>query len=172
MLLVLSPKLRRESNTSFSLTHIHLSKLVNLLTSALFFHSLHIVVLSFPLLSPLVALLCTSRLKIANRSYYHSAPVLWNNLLSHLRQVVHHIAPSPILNSPVSDLSTSLFLNIWKPLRFNLRFLLNLYSPRLSQDWYLRYWPSFVFLSHAYFAIIHRQWSVITYQRALRTKNS
>jgi len=50
----------------------------------------------------------TSRLKIANRSYYHSAPVLWNNLPSHLRQVVHHVTP-PISNSPVSDLSTYLF---------------------------------------------------------------
>jgi len=33
----------------------------------------------------------TSRLKIANWSFYHSAPVLWNNLPFHLRQVVHHI---------------------------------------------------------------------------------
>jgi len=40
-----------------SLPHINLSKLVNLLTSALFFHSLHIVVLGLPLLSPLVVLL-------------------------------------------------------------------------------------------------------------------
>jgi len=38
----------------------------------------------------------TSRLKIANRSYYHSAPVLWNNLPSDLRHVAHHITPSPI----------------------------------------------------------------------------
>jgi len=52
----------------------------------------------------------TSRLKIANRSYYHSAPVLCNNLPSHLRQVVHHVTPSPISNSPVSNLSTSLSL--------------------------------------------------------------
>jgi len=51
----------------------------------------------------------TSCLKILNRTYYHSAPVLWNNLLSHLRQFVHHV--TFILNSPVSDLSTSLFLN-------------------------------------------------------------
>jgi len=67
----------------------------------------------------------TSRLKIANRSYYHSGPVLWNNLPSHLRQVDHHVTTSPILNSPVSDLSTSLF---------TLPFFLSLYSPRLSQD--------------------------------------
>jgi len=53
----------------------------------------------------------TSRLKVANRSFYHSAPVLWNNLPSHIRQVVHHVTSSPISNSPVSNLSTSLFLN-------------------------------------------------------------
>jgi len=45
-----------ESNTRVSLSHnINLSKLVNFLTSALFFRSLHIVVLGLPLLSPLVA---------------------------------------------------------------------------------------------------------------------
>jgi len=38
----------------------------------------------------------TFRLKIANRSYYHSAPILWNNLPFHLRQIVHHITPSSI----------------------------------------------------------------------------
>jgi len=51
----------------------------------------------------------TSRLKIANRSFYHSAPVLWYNLPSHLRQVVQHVTPAPFSNSPVY-LSTSLFL--------------------------------------------------------------
>jgi len=35
----------------------------------------------------------TSRLKIANIPYYHSAPVLWNNLPPHLRQIVHHVTP-------------------------------------------------------------------------------
>jgi len=40
----------------------------------------------------------------------NSAPTLWNNLPSHLRQVVHHVILSPISNSPVSDLSTYLFL--------------------------------------------------------------
>jgi len=44
----------------------------------------------------------TSRLKIANGSNYHSAPVLWNNLPCHLRRVAHRVTPS-ILNSPVSD---------------------------------------------------------------------
>jgi len=51
----------------------------------------------------------TSRLKIANRYYYHSVPVLWNNIPSDLRHAAHHVIP-PILNSTVFDLSTSLFL--------------------------------------------------------------
>jgi len=64
----------------------------------------------------------TSRLKIANRSFYHYAPVLWNNLPSHLRQVVHHVTPS-ISNSPdVSDLSTSLFLKKLKAHLFHSSF--------------------------------------------------
>jgi len=41
---------------------------------------------------------------------------------------------------------------------FNSPFLLSLYSPRLSQDWYIRYWPSFVFSSHTHFNIIYRQY--------------
>jgi len=45
-----------------SLSHINLSKLFNLLTSALF-RSLHIVVLGLPVLSPLVALLSPLILK-------------------------------------------------------------------------------------------------------------
>jgi len=61
----------------------------------------------------------TSRPKIANRSFYHSAPVLWNYLPSHLRQVVRHVTPSPILNSSVSNLSTSLFLKKLKTHVFN-----------------------------------------------------
>ena len=51
----------------------------------------------------------TSRLKIANRSFGHSAPVLWNSLPSDLRHVAHHVTPSPTLHSPVSDLSNSIF---------------------------------------------------------------
>jgi len=64
----------------------------------------------------------TSPLKIANRSFYHSAPVLWNNLPSYLRQVVHHVTPSPISNSPVSDLPTSLFLKTLKTHLFHSSF--------------------------------------------------
>jgi len=53
----------RESNTKFSLSFTYKSKLDNLLTSALFFHSIHIVVLGLPLLSPLVVLLSPLVLK-------------------------------------------------------------------------------------------------------------
>jgi len=129
----------RESKVlSLSLSHTNLSKLVILLTGALFFHPLHIVVLGLLLLSPLVVIL-TSRLKIANRSYYYSAAVLWNNLPSDLCHVPYHVTPSPILNSPVSDLSTSHFLKKLKAFSFTLPFLLSLYLPKLSQDWYIRY---------------------------------
>jgi len=64
----------------------------------------------------------TSCLKIANRSFCHSAPVLWNNLPSHIRQVVHHVTPSAISNSPVSDLSISLFLKKLKTHLFHSSF--------------------------------------------------
>jgi len=64
----------------------------------------------------------TSRLKIANRSFYHSATVLWNNLPSHLRQVVYHVTPSPISISPLPDLSTSLFLKKLKTHFFHSSF--------------------------------------------------
>jgi len=64
----------------------------------------------------------TSRFKIANRSYYHSAPVLWDNFLSDLRHAAHHVIPSPIINSPFSDLSTSLFLKKLKTYLFHSSF--------------------------------------------------
>jgi len=49
-------------------------------------------------------------------------------------------------------------LRSWKSTSFTLPFLLSygLYSPILSQDWYLRYWPSLVFSSDTHFATIHR----------------
>jgi len=51
----------------------------------------------------------TTRHKIANRSLSHSASIIWNTFPSHLRQVVHHVTLH-ISNSPVSNLSTSLFV--------------------------------------------------------------
>jgi len=119
----------RESNTMLSLTYTFFKT-----GQPSYIHSL----LSFPSnrctqSSSLITLSCpslTSRLKIANRSYYHSAPVLWNNFPSDLH-AAHHVTLSPIFNSPVSDLSASLL----KPISFTLPFLLSLYSPNLSQDW-------------------------------------
>jgi len=82
--------------------------------------------------------------------------VLWNSLPSDLR----HVAPSPlvtnspILNSRDSDLPTSLFLKKLQTHVFHCSFPPYLYSPRLSQEWFLLYWPSFVFSSRTHFAII------------------
>jgi len=58
------------------LSHIHISQSGERFNSlALFFHSLHIVLLGLLLLSPLVALLSLLVLKLQTD---HSAPVLWN----------------------------------------------------------------------------------------------
>ena len=65
----------------------------------------------------------TSRLKILNRSFSHSAPVLWNNLPPDLRQFSYYPTSSTItLNSPVSNLSTSLFLKKLKTHLFHSSF--------------------------------------------------
>jgi hypothetical protein len=65
----------------------------------------------------------TSRLKISNRSFYHSAPVLWNSLPPDLRHFTHHLTSStPSFDSPVSDLSTSLFLKKLKTHLFHMSF--------------------------------------------------
>ena len=64
-----------------------------------------------------------SRLKITNRSFYHSAPALWNTLPPDLRQLSHHHPLSqPICNSPVSALSCSLFLKKLKTHLFHFSF--------------------------------------------------
>jgi len=65
-----------------------------------------------------------SRLKIANRSRYHYASVLGNSLPFDLRHVAHHFTPLPILNSPISDLSTAIFLKMFQTIFFTLHFLL------------------------------------------------
>jgi len=76
---------------------INLSKLVNLLISALFFfHSLHIVVLGLLLISPLVALLSPLVLKLQIDRIIILLVVLWNSVLSDLRHVADHATPSPI----------------------------------------------------------------------------
>jgi len=169
LLLVLSPKTPKFHHITLILKSLHWLKInerIKYIVLSLTYKSLKtgqpfylLSLLSFPLhrftrSTSLITLSCpslTSRLKKANSSYYHFTPILWNNLPFHLRQVVHHVTP-PILNSPESDL----FLKKLKPISFTLSFLLSLYSPRLSRDWYLRYWPSFVFSSHIHFAIIHR----------------
>ena len=65
----------------------------------------------------------TSRLKILNRSFSHSAPVLCNNLPPDLPQFSYYPTSSTVtLNSPVSNLSTSLFLKKLKTHLFHLSF--------------------------------------------------
>jgi len=99
-------------------------RVFNLLTSSLIFRSLHIVLLGLLLVSPLVALLSPPSFKLANISVYHSDPDLWNSLSTDLRHVAQHITHSPILNSAVSDLSTSFFLKNFKIHLFHCSFSL------------------------------------------------
>jgi len=140
----------------WKLSYLNLSKLVNLLISALVFQSLHIVVLCLPRLSPLVAFL---------------SPLVWKQqidlfiiLLLFYGTISHLIYVSLFIMSLLLLFQTHLYLTFqpliylrsWKSTSFTLPFILSLYSPRLSQDWYLRYWPSFVFSSHTHFVIIYR----------------
>jgi len=145
-----------ENQIQSSLSHIKLSKLVNLLTSTPFFHSLHIVVvLCLPLLSPFVALLSPLVLK-----YQIDLSII---LLLFYGTIFHFIYVRLFITSLLLLFQTRLCLifqplfslTCWKPISFTLTFLLSLYSPRLSQNWYLRYWPSFVFSSSTHLAIIH-----------------
>jgi len=64
----------------------------------------------------------SSRLKITNRSFYHSAPILWNSLPPYLRLISHHPCSTPSFNSFPSDLSTSLFLKKLKTHLFHISF--------------------------------------------------
>ena len=76
-----------------------------------------------------------SYVKITNRSFYHSAPALWNTLPPDLRQLSHHLPSSqPICNSPVSALSCSLFLKSLRSIYFIFHFLHSLYSSGLPLD--------------------------------------
>jgi len=146
----------RESNTRFSLSHINLSKLVNLLTSALFFHSLPIVVLGLPFISPSIALL--SPLVLKYQIDLSTILLLFYGIISHLIYVRKFItSPLLLFQTRLCPIFQPLFsLRSYKLISFTLPFLLSLYSPRLSQDWYLPYWPSLSFSFHTYFAIIHR----------------
>jgi len=82
----------------------------------------------------------TSHLKIADRSYHHSALGLWNNLPSDVRHVAHHVVP-PIffiysifyILRFVCSFKLSFSQEV-ENLSLFLPFLLSLYSPRLSRD--------------------------------------
>jgi len=102
----------RESNTRFSLTYKSLKTgQPSYLRSLLLFPSIRCT-RSFSLIT-LSRTSLTSRFKIASRSYYHSARVLWNSLQSDLRDVAHqrhHVSHSIILNSPLSIFQPLFFL--------------------------------------------------------------
>jgi len=104
--------LLKKNQIQGSLSLINLSKLVNLLTSALFSHSFTSLYSAFFSYHHCPSL--TSRFKIANRSffcsyhYYHSAPVMEQSAISSTsgfssRQSISYFKLA------VSDLSTSLF---------------------------------------------------------------
>jgi len=61
----------------------------------------------------------TNRLQLVLNS---AARAVTKTLANNLRQVVHHVTPSPISNSPVSNLSTSLFLDMLKTHLFHSSF--------------------------------------------------
>ena len=146
----------RELSTQFRLSHINLSKLVSLLISVLFFLTHLIVQLArYPLLSsPLIV-----PRHFSSKNHKQVFLSFCSCLVEHfaswsIRQLsYHHPSSQPICNSPVSALSSSLFLKKLKTDLFN--FLLSLYSPGLPLDWYLWYWPSSVTSSHTHFVIIH-----------------
>jgi len=73
------------------LTYINLLKLVNLLTSAFFFHSLHIVVFGLLLFPPLVALLVFSHLSSSDNKQIllPFSSCFWNSFPSDIRHVAH-----------------------------------------------------------------------------------
>jgi len=92
---------------------------------------IHIVVLGLPLLSSLVALLSPLDLKLQTDRIIILH--LFCGTVSH-RIYAHHVTLSPILNSPVSDLSLIFqplfFFNSKIPISFTVLFLLSLYSPK------------------------------------------
>jgi len=98
----------RELDIRFSLSHINLSKLVNIFTSTLFFNFLNIVLFGL-LSSPLVVLLSTLVIKLQS-DHYIILLLFCGTDCNRIYVVAHHVTLSRIFNSIVSDFSTSLFL--------------------------------------------------------------
>ena len=147
----------REFSTKFSRSHTSLSKLVNLVIYALFFHS-HLIVQLAPLpLSPWIALLTLLILKSqTGLSIILLLPcgtlclliyVSFLIIILHLNLLVIHLFLLFLVLFLSKKSSRLIF--------FIFHFLHSLYSPRLPLDWYLRYWPSSVTSSHTHFVIIH-----------------
>jgi len=135
---------------------INLSKLVNHLTSALFFHSHYIVLLDLLLLSPLVVLLSPLVIKLQTYLYFILlllCGTVCRLIYTSLCLSRHSFAYIKLTLSLIfQDL---FFLKILNTHLFHCFFLFSLYSPRPSQDWHLRYWPRIVASSQPYFTIIH-----------------
>jgi len=92
----------------------------------------------------------TSRLKIANRSF--CSCFMEQSPISFMLGCLSHHSFTYFKLACVWSFNLSFPKEVENP---SLSFFHSLYSPRLSHDWYLQYWPSFVFSSHTHFAIIH-----------------
>jgi hypothetical protein len=79
----------------------------------------------------------SSRLKITNRSFHHTAPALWYSLPLTYVNFYHSTSSQPNLNSPVISLSTSVFLKNSNLISFTFLFLLS-FTARLPLHGYLR----------------------------------
>ena len=95
---------------------------------------------------------------MSNRSFFHSAPVLWISLHSHLRHSAHHSTSSSSTScscrlSLISQLNCC--LSQINKISFAFLFHLNLYSPGLLSAGYLWFWPCLAFSSHFYFVSAH-----------------
>jgi len=108
----------RESSTRFSISHIHLSKLVTLLTSALLFHSLHIILLN------LIYLYNIDLCRIRNTLEFSTARTIATSL-SHSKL----------------DYCDSLFLNLPQSQLCRLQLILN------SSAWAVSKTPKFAHIS-------------------------
>ena len=96
----------------------------------------HLIVLLAPSLLSQVVVLWSLRncMKIANRSFYHFAPVLWNSLPSHLCFFTLHSISALVLDSCISDLSISCFLKKMKSHIFCIFFLITHLSSLFTFD--------------------------------------
>jgi len=128
-ILTLAQEHMRNSSTGF-LSHINLSRLVNLfcIFAFFFYHP---------------------KSTFSHISSLNCKPIFPSFCSCSVKQSGVYVT-SLHLNS---DLSTFIFIKKLLTISFTLPFLLTLYSPRLSQDSYIQYCPRFVVSSHTHFTI-------------------